>query len=134
LLDGQGLALRFDPEMFGSALVIRTVTHFQHPCMKNLSCKRCKIAIILTKLSAEKKRLETTWKHLSLFDDVILNAPQSHQCRLATVFLVDSVEPLTPFHFALQHNYSISIVFNNVLTHMNTQWRGKGTLWASDLA
>lgn len=41
--------------MFGSALVIRTVTHFQHPCMKNLSCKRCKIAIILTKLSAEKK-------------------------------------------------------------------------------
>jgi len=41
--------------------------------------------------------------NLSLFDDIVLDTPKPHQGRLATLLLVDSVQPLAPPHLALQH-------------------------------
>ena len=64
--------------------------------------------------------------HLSLFDDVVLDTAQSHQRRLATVFLVDSVEPLTPLHFALciPQQTCISVIGQK---GRNVRWPRRGT-------
>jgi len=68
-------------------------------------------------LSSVIRKMTTKQTNLSLFDDIVLDTPQSHQGGLATFFLIDSVEPFAPFHLSLQHQ-NISFIIHCVVLYV----------------